>query len=357
MKRGIIVCLLIVSMCECAWGVSMPEGVADALPGEAREMWQELEKDSGSGAGRGAAILWDKACSLWDGVLRQSLRGSVLLLGVVILCAVAEDCMEAAGQEAVPDFVPMAGAMAVTVIAAGNLRSMMGLGVETMEELDLCSKALLPALSAAVASAGGVVTASVRQVSAVFFADILMTLIRQVILPLVYFCIVAAAANAMLPGHHIGVIGKTVNRAATWGLTGLLVLYTGYLALSGAVTGSADAAAVQAARTAMGAVPVVGGIISSAAGTVLAGAAIVKNGVGVVGMLAVLAVCLGPFLRLGVQYLLMKLTAFLAGTIGPGRLVELLEALCGAFGMVLGMTGACAMLLLISIASAVAAVS
>ena len=105
---------------------------------------------------------------------------------------------------------------------------------------------------------------------------------------------------------------------------------------------------VQVTRSAVGAMPVVGRILSDAAGSVLAGAGVVKNAIGVFGLLGVLAACLGPFVRLGVQYLLYKLTAFLAGMI---------DALGGVFGLMLGMTGSCALLLLISISSAILVVT
>lgn len=70
----------------------------------------------------------------------------------------------------------------------------------------------------------------------------------------------------------------------------------GYLTASGAIAGSADAAAVKAAKmTISRAIPVVGGILSDAAETVLAGAGVLRGTVGVVGMLVVLAICLTPF--------------------------------------------------------------
>ena len=59
---------------------------------------------------------------------------------------------------------------------------------------------------------------------------------------------------------------------------------------------------------------------------------------------------------MAMQYLLYKVTAFLAGTAGSGALVELIQALGSAFGLVLGMVGACAVLLLISITSSVSVV-
>ena len=105
-----------------------------------------------------------------------------------------------------------------------------------------------------------------------------------------------------------------------------------------------------------GVVPVVGGIIADASETVLAGAGMLKNTIGVFGMLAILAACAYPFLQLGVQSLLYKLTAFLAGTVTEGPLAGLINALGTAFGLMLGMTGSCALLLLISITSSVSAV-
>ena len=74
------------------------------------------------------------------------------------------------------------------------------------------------------------------------------------------------------------------------------------------------------------------------------------------GGLAVLAICLTPFLTMAVQYLLYKLAAFLAGTMTEGPLEELIDALGSAFGLMLGMTGSCALLLLISITSSVSVV-
>ena len=99
-----------------------------------------------------------------------------------------------------------------------------------------------------------------------------------------------------------------------------------------------------------------GSIISEATGTVLAGAGMLKGAIGIFGMLAVLSICLTPFLQMAVQYLLYKLAAFLAGTITEGPLAGLIDALGTAFGLMLGMTGSCALLLLISITSSVSAV-
>ncbi len=75
-------------------------------------------------------------------------------------------------------------------------------------------------------------------------------------------------------------------------------------------------------------------------------------------MLTVLGICLVPFLQLGIHYLAYKLTAALArATVSAGRVTGLIDSIGGAFGLVLGMTGACALLMLVSIVSAISVVT
>ena len=105
------------------------------------------------------------------------------------------------------------------------------------------------------------------------------------------------------------------------------------------------------------AIPVVGGILADASETVLAGAGVLKGTVGVVGLLVVLTICLTPFLHLAMQYLVYKGTAALCATVAGSKLCGLIDAIGGAFGLVLGMTGASALILLISLVSAISVVT
>lgn len=335
-----------------AWAADLPQEVTDAAPPAA----EELEGKDFSG---GIAALLEQGTTLLGEALRENLRGAVLILGVVLLCGAA-DAVLRTSEAPMRRFLPMAGAAAIAVLSLGSMKSLLGLGTQTIEELDVFSKAMtcpVPTLAAAVAAGGGAVTAGTGQVIAVCFADALITLIRGLLLPMTYFLAAAATADAMLPRHGLGTVAKAASRVVTWLLTGSLVLFTGYLTLSGAVSTSADALTVQVTRSAVGAMPVVGRILSDAAGSVLAGAGVVKNAIGVFGLLGVLAACLGPFVRLGVQYLLYKLTAFLAGMTAAPELAKLIDALGSVFGLMLGMTGSCALLLLISISSAILVVT
>ena len=141
-------------------------------------------------------------------------------------------------------------------------------------------------------------------------------------------------------------------------LTTVLLIFTLYLTVSGIFAGTVDSVRVRVAKSAIsGAVPVVGGIIAEAAETVLAGAGMLKGTIGMFGLLGVLALCAYPFLHLGIQYLLYKLTGFLASVIGSPELCGLIKGLGGAFGLILGMVGSCALVLLVSVLASAAVVT
>ena len=122
------------------------------------------------------------------------------------------------------------------------------------------------------------------------------------------------------------------------------------MTVTGVISGTNDAAAVKATKAAVsGMIPVVGSILSDASETLLSSAALMKNSVGVFGMLAVLALCLVPIIKVGMQYLLLKVTSAVGGTIGLPSQVKLIKEYSKAMGYLLAMCASAAFLLLIGI--------
>ena len=77
--------------------------------------------------------------------------------------------------------------------------------------------------------------------------------------------------------------------------------------------------------TLSGVVPVVGSMLSDASETLVVSAGVLRNSIGVFGMLAVLALCAAPFLQTGLTYLVLKLTAAVGGAEQGGQAVAALR--------------------------------
>ena len=288
-----------------------------------------------------------------NGVLHKALRSGVLLLVVVLLAGLAEGTT-IFGSGKTLQAVSMAAALAVTAVAVSDANVLIGLGGEVIEKMEVFSKVLLPTVAAATAASGSPAAAAARQMAAMLFSDVLMTLINRLLLPLVYAYIAACTAHAAIGNKGLKRIAGTLKWVVTSMLTAVLIAFVGYLTVSGVIAGTTDAVTLKAAKFTMSSmVPVVGGILSDAAETVLASAGILKNSVGVFGMLVVLGMCLVPFLQLSIHYLTYKVVAALSATVSDSRTAGLIDDIGGAFGLILGMTGACALLLLVSMVTAV----
>ena len=97
--------------------------------------------------------------------------------------------------------------------------------------------------------------------------------------------------------------------------------------------------------------------MSDAAETILASAGVLKGTVGVFGALTVLGICLIPLLQMAVHYLVYKFVSALASTMGSDKVCSLVDRIGSAFGLLMGMTGACCLLLLIALVSSVSLVT
>ena len=271
-------------------------------------------------------------------VVKTSVRSCVLLLGVTLLCGLAESIRPGEGDRL--GVVSLAGTLAIAAVAVGDVHSLLGQGEAAMSNMQTLGDVLLPTVSMATAASGAPAMAAVKHGITILFSDLLLHLIQNLLIPLCYAYVAASVAWAALGNDGLRRIAGLLKWLVTILLSGVLLAFLAYLNLSGVISGGADAATVKAAKfTISNLVPVVGGVISDTAETLLAGASVLRNAAGVFGMLAVLGICVVPFLNLGAHYLMYKCTAALAATAsGDGRVTGLIEALGTAFGLILAMT-------------------
>ena len=319
--------------------------LTDALPQEAAELLQTDELSR-------APEFWTGVRDLFFGAFvksRDSLTGALrlcaMLLAILTLCALAQ--MHAAGAGATA--VTVAGALGITAAVLATFQSMVTLASDTVQSMTNYSACLMPVLATAAAMSGGVTSSTALYAGTVLFSQILMQLISKLLIPAVFFYLAVATAEAALASDMLRELRGFVGWVISKSLRILMYVFLAYMSITGVISASADATAVKATKAAVsGMVPVVGGILSDASETLLASASMLKNSVGVFGMLAILAICLVPFLRVGIQYLLLKVTAAVGGTVGLKPHVQLVKQFSTAMGYLLGMCGACALLMLIS---------
>lgn len=274
----------------------------------------------------------------------EASRLCLSVLAVVLLTSIVYAASSAAKTVTV-----LTGTIAVGVLLISPTNTLIGLGIQTVSEVNEYGKMLIPVITAALAAQGGVTSSTALYTVTTLFCTILSALIKTLLTPLIYIYLCLSVASCSLGEELLVKFKNTVKTFASWILRTILYVFTGFLAITGVISGSTDASALKAAKlTISGFVPVVGGILSDASEAVLVGAGLMKNAAGAYGVLAILAICIGPFLRIGIQYLLVKITGGLCEIFDTKQISSLVQDFSGAMGIVLGMIGTECVMLLIS---------
>lgn len=338
MKRFIIAILILFSL-------SIPVYAAEITAPEVPEMGKEYMPENTESFAEGLWSILKTAVSALKPELASACRVCLKISCLGILLSVFQNLEGTAKQG-----VNLIAVLLVSNILLSTGNTMIGLANDTVFTISEYGKLLLPVMAATLAAQGGTAGSAALYTSTAIFSGVLSKLISNILIPGVYSFLALSVAASATDNKQLNKLKDTVIGLARWTLKTLLGLFTGFMTVTGVISGTTDAATAKLTRTAIsGMVPVVGGILSEATESVLIGAGMVKNAAGIYGLLAAAAVCIAPFIQIGVQYLLLKATGIFCELFAGKQVSQILHDYSGAMGLLLGMTGGCTMLLTISI--------
>lgn len=328
------------------------QDILSGVDGNSRSLLGGIDLNECSSITKVFCSLWDNSAGQTSGIVRSSITTVSKTAVVMLLCGCAAGFQSRSRLP--PQILTMAGALGITSAISGDINSVMSLCSGTAQELSVLSTSMLPVMMTAVSLNGAPASGAVVTSGTIFALDLCVTLITDVLIPAVSAYIAIITVNAALGNGMLTRIAEFVRWAASGILKSMITLFIGYITVFGSVSKSMDAATVRTAKFALSTtVPVVGGILSNAAETVLSSAAILKNAVGVFGMACVAAVCLIPFLKIGISYLMFRTGSALLSPICPPPLLGLMDGITKSFGLILGMLGSCCIIVFFELVYAV----
>lgn len=331
--------LLVVLLMLLSVPVSAMEFTAPEAPDSAQEYMPENTESFGEG-------LWyviKSAVSKLRPSIAEAAGICLSLIAIVLLISLLQGFSESTKHVG-----ELVGTLAIGLLLIKPANTLVNLGTQTVTELSEYGKLLLPVMTAAMAAQGSTGTSAALYTGTTLFSTVLTTVISKLTVPMLYIFLCLCVANSAIGEDILKKLRDFVKWMITWCLKIVLYIYTGYIGITGVVSGTADASLVKAAKLAIsGSIPVVGSIISDASETILVSAGIMKSTAGMYGLIAIAAIWIGPFLEVGVQYMLLKITAAICTVFGSKRSAELIQDFSTAMGFILAMIGTVCMLLLI----------
>lgn len=175
--------------------------------------------------------------------------------------------------------------------------------------------------------------------------------INNVLIPVVLVSTALGIISKISEQAQVDKLSKFLKKGSLWVLTTVLTLFISLATLEGGITSGLDGITLKAGKSVVSnAIPVVGKILGDAIDTVLGYSNIIKNAVGVVGIVVIVCICLRPILNLTALTITYYLGAALCEPIADKKIVELIEQIAGTFKVLLAIIFTITVMLIIGIA-------
>ncbi|MFC7440956.1 stage III sporulation protein AE [Laceyella putida] len=188
--------------------------------------------------------------------------------------------------------------------------------------------ALVPMMLTLLVSMGNFGSVALFHPLIVFMIHMIGTFIYTVVFPLLFLSAILSIVSCLSEKYKLDHLAGLLRKISVSVLGGLLAIFLGVISIQGATASIADGVTLRTAKYITGNfVPVVGRTISEAADTVVGASLLVKNTIGLAGVLILLFICAFPALKILSLAFIYNFTAAVMQPLGNSPIIESLSTI------------------------------
>ena len=274
----------------------------------------------------GISGLWGEVWRLLFSYLGGQKQLAVQILLIALFSAVCTNFIRIFENSQIADISFYMMYLLIGTLLIGAFAEMQALTVNTLKSLFQFVTLLLPAYVVTIVFSAGSVSALGFYELTLLSVHILQLLFIKMVLPLIQIYVVFLFFNQLTQEDLFSQASEFLKTLLEWILKTTTAILVGLQTIQCLVAPAVDTLKNSTAHRIVKALPGVGGLMDSAAETIAGSALVIKNAVGVAGMIAVLLICLLPFLKLGLSVLLFRLLCALLQPISEKRMVDCIRS-------------------------------
>lgn len=188
--------------------------------------------------------------------------------------------------------------------------------------------ALIPLLLALMASSGGIVSAAFFHPVILFLMNMSGLFIKTIVLPLLFLSTLLSVVSILTEHYKVTQLAQLL-RNWSIGLLGLfLTVFLGVISVQGASTAVADGITIRTAKFITGNfIPVIGRMFTDATDTVISASVLLKNTVGIAGVVILLIIAAFPAIKILMIAFIYKFAAAILQPLGGGPIISCLDVI------------------------------
>mgnify|MGYP000200166162 CR=1 FL=1 len=295
------------------------------------------------------AAIGDKLIKAISGEIKAHMDTFTKLMSIALIAAIFTNLSKAFKYQQVSEtgyyvtYLLMFGLLISSFISASAIASrVIGQILDFM-------KALVPAYFMAVSFCTGSMSSLVFYKAALMMITLVDFIIVKLIIPMVNFYLIIVLANNLSKEDMLSKLASLIETVIQWLLKSLLAAVLGLQTIQGLVVPVADQVKRSLIYKASSALPGIGNAIEGAAETVIGAGILLKNSIGVAGLIVIIIICFVPVIQLATITLIFKISCAALQPVSDKRIIDCISASAKSSQMLLKSVMVGAVLFLLSI--------
>lgn len=220
------------------------------------------------------------------------------------------------------------------VLIIGSFQVGIGLVAEVCSKMVSFMEAMLPIFTTLMFSSGNYTQLAFIGPVVIGAAGFLSMLIQNAVLPAIIMATTLHMVNFLSERNLLNQLSELLKNIISWGLKGISIAFMAMISLQRLGSPMLNKMIGKTAKVAVGAVPVVGDVMSGAVELAAAMTGAISNSIAAASIIVLIILCMVPLIKLVAMIFIYKVTAAILEPICEGRLIKCMSA-AGDFSVLL----------------------
>ena len=290
----------------------------------------------------------NKILKIFGKEIVSSLKTIIAVLIVVLIHSIIKVVAENLETSNISKIIYYVQYILIVTIIMSNFTDLISLITNTIQNLVGFMNTLVPLLITLMIYTGNIATSSLLEPIILFIIGFISNIIVSLILPGVSIITALIIVSKLSDKIQINKLAKFLKSSIVWFLGIVLTIFVGVISIEGTLASSVDGITAKTAKAAVSSlIPVVGKILGDSVDSVLGCSLVLKNALGVVGVIVIIGICAVPIIKLSILTIIYNISSAIIEPLADEKIVKLLEEFSDIFKILLGILCSVSVLLIV----------
>lgn len=248
----------------------------------------------------------------------------------IIILAVMASLMKSfrpnINSKSISDLISLVCYCLVVILVVALIKNLYDVTGDTLKSMSNQMEIIFPVLLTLLTATGGLVSVGIYTPLVSTLTTGVGTIFSKILYPMCMVAFILVVVNNLSDNLKLDKMSKFVSSLFKWGVGIVFTLFGAFLTIQGISAGKYDSVSLKATRFAMkNSIPIVGGYLSDGLDYVLLSSILIKNAVGIGGLLILMAMVLSPIIKILIIKLALQFAAGILESISGGKIANFCE--------------------------------